>query len=508
MAAVDPAAHALAEGPVLPVTDADCRLLVQAVGDYAIFLLDTAGRVRSWNEGARRLKGYEADEIIGRSFQVFYPDDAIQRRFPQFELREAIRTGRFEDEGWRLRKDGSRFWASVVITALFDDDGTHRGFAKVTRDLSERRAHEEALRQSEERFRLMVDGVRDYAIFLLDRDGRIASWNLGAQLTKGYLAEEIIGQHFSVFYPQDKLDEDWPARELEFALRDGHFEDEGWRLRKDGSRFWASVVITALYDERGEHRGFAKITRDLTDRRRISALEEQERHLTQFLAVLGHELRNPIAPISNAVAILQLEDLPNQRLRSVRDILGRQVAHLCRLVDDLLDVGRIVSGKVHMEMQLVPLAQVVQDATEAIHPVMKAHGHAFDVAIPAEALYVHGDHARLVQVLSNLLHNAAKFTPDGGHVRLSLVRAGDRAELAVRDDGPGIAPATLPYVFKLFAQGMDAGINTHGGLGVGLSLVKQMVSRHGGEVSAFSTGEPGQGAEFVIHLPLVEPPPA
>src|SRR5688500_6304007 len=199
----------------------------------------------SWNVGAERIKGYSAAEIIGRHFSTFYTRDAVDSGWPEHELKAAVAEGRFEDEGWRVRKDGSRFWANVVITSLRDEHGKLLGFSKVTRDLSERRAHEEALRQSEERFRLMVDGVRDYAIFLLDRDGHIASWNLGAQLTNGYLAEEIIGQHFSVFYPQDKLDEDWPARELEFALRDGHFEDEGWRLRKDGSRFWASVVITA-----------------------------------------------------------------------------------------------------------------------------------------------------------------------------------------------------------------------------------------------------------------------
>ena len=507
MAATDPVQHAIADGPVIPVTDSDFRLLVQAVGDYAIFLLDTEGRIRSWNAGARRLKGYEADEIIGRSFETFYPEDAIHRRFPQHELREAVRTGRFEDEGWRLRKDGSRFWASVVITALFDEDGTHRGFAKVTRDLTDRRANEEALHQSEERFRLMVDSVRDYAIFLLDADGHVASWNLGAQLTKGYLAEEVIGQHFSVFYPEDKRAEGWPERELDAARRDGRFEDEGWRVRKDGTRFWASVVITALYDEAGQPKGFAKITRDLTDRRRISDLEEQERHLTQFLAVLGHELRNPMTPIANAVTIMQLEEPSNPRIRTARDILARQVGHLRRLVDDLLDVGRIASGKVHLEARAVELRSLLGEAAESIRPEMKARGHSFEVATTPEELWVMGDRTRLVQVLTNLLHNAAKFTPPGGHVWLSLARKGDRAELAVRDNGPGIPPDQLPRMFTLFAQA-DGPISTrtHGGLGIGLSLVKQMVALHHGEIRAASSGVPGEGAEFVVSLPLIDPP--
>ena len=507
MSAIDPIQHAVAKGPVTPVTDADFRLLVEAVTDYAIFLLDTEGRIRSWNEGARRLKGYEADEIIGRSFETFYPVDDIHRRFPQYELREAIRTGRFEDEGWRLRKDGSRFWASVVITALFDEDGTHRGFAKVTRDLTDRRRHEELLRQSEERFRLTVEGVRDYAIFMLDPDGRIVSWNLGAQINKGYTAEEIIGQHFSIFYPQDKLDEGWPEKELSEALRQGRFEDEDWRLRKDGTRFWANVVITPVYDAEGVHRGFAKVTRDLTDVRRITALEEQERHLTQFLALLGHELRNPMTPIANAVAIMQLEEPANPRIRMARDILARQVTHLRRLVDDLLDVGRIASGKVHIERKPLTLQQVVAEAAESIRPAMQEQGHRFEVDTGPEALWVDGDRTRLVQVLTNLLHNAAKFTPAGGEVWLSLARNGDRADITVRDTGRGITATQLPHMFKLFVQAEDdVSARIHGGLGIGLNLVKQMVALHGGDVRAASSGVPGEGAEFVVSLPLVDEP--
>src|SRR5688572_17345259 len=205
---------------VQPLSDADYRLIVESVNDYAIFMLDREGRILSWNGGAQRLKGYAADEVIGRSFEIFYPQDQIDAGWPRQELADALRFGRIEDEGWRLRKDGSRFWASVVITALVDAEGRHRGYAKVTRDLSARREHEEQLRRSEERFRLMVESVRDYAIFMLDPRGVIVSWNLGAQLMKGYTAEEIIGKHFSVFYPQDKLDEDWPRKELEHALRD------------------------------------------------------------------------------------------------------------------------------------------------------------------------------------------------------------------------------------------------------------------------------------------------
>jgi PAS domain S-box-containing protein len=493
--------------PVEPVTDADYRMMVDAVTDYAIFMLDPAGRIRSWNAGAQRLKGYTADEVIGRSFELFYPQQDIDAGRPQQELDETVRFGRIEDEGWRLRKDGSRFWASVVLTALFDKDGNHRGFAKVTRDLTARREQEEILRQSDEVFRLMVEGVRDYAIFMLDPDGRIVSWNLGAQINKGYTAEEIVGQHFSVFYPQEKIDQGWPATELELARRDGRFEDEGWRLRKDGSRFWASVVITALYDETGRHRGFAKVTRDLTAQRKMDVLEGESRQLTQFLAILGHELRNPLASISNAAAIMQMEEMTSPRLLIVRDVLSRQVAHFKRLVDDLLDVGRIASGKVHLERAPVGLQQVVAEALEAMAPALRERRHQLETHIADVPLWVLGDKVRLVQVLTNLLHNACKFTAEGGRVRVSLARQGNHAELSVGDNGRGIASHHLNDVFKLFAQVEHGDIPSHGGLGIGLNLVYQMVQRHGGEVSVFSTGIPGEGSEFIVRLPLMDAPP-
>jgi PAS domain S-box-containing protein len=382
-------------------------------------------------------------------------------------------------------------------------------FAAAGRDEAEQDDAIELLRLSEERFQLMVESVRDYAIFMLDAGGHVASWNRGAELTKGYRSAEIIGKHFSVFYPQDKVEARWPEHELEVALREGRFEDEGWRIRKDGSRFWANVVITAIHDPEGRHLGFVKVTRDLTASRRIHALEEQERRLTQFLALLGHELRNPMTPIANAVSIMQLEEPENPRLRAARDILARQVTHLRRLVDDLLDVGRIATGKVHLIKETVGLQQIIEDAAVAVRPTMADRGHAFVVNTTAEPLYVVGDPVRLVQVLTNLLNNAAKFTPPGGRIALSLGRAGDRAELGVRDNGPGIEPSALPGMFNLFVQGGSEGPGgTQAGLGIGLSLVQQLVHLHGGDVSAFSTGTAGEGAEFLVHLPLVDAPGA
>jgi PAS domain S-box-containing protein len=252
------------------------RLLVESVQDYAIFALDRAGHVLTWSAGAARLKGYARTEIIGRHFSVFYPPEDVAAGKPERELAEAAHTGRLEDEGWRVRKDGTRFWANVVITALYDELGALIGFAKVTRDLTEQHRETEALRESEARFRLLVETVRDYAIFMLDPTGHVATWNAGAERIKGYRADEIIGRHFSVFYPEERVAEGFPTYELEVAAREGRFEDEGWRIRKDGSRFWANVVITALRNASGELVGFAKVTRDLTERR---AAEEQARRL-------------------------------------------------------------------------------------------------------------------------------------------------------------------------------------------------------------------------------------
>jgi PAS domain S-box-containing protein len=255
------------------------RLLVASVQDYAIFALDPNGFILSWNAGAERFKGYTADEIIGKHFSIFYPPEKVAERFPDYELREAARTGRFEDEGWRVRKDGTRFWANVVITALRDQAGRLLGYAKVTRDLTQRRAAEEALRLSEERFRLLVQSVKDYAIFMLDPTGHVATWNDGARRIKGYTEEEIVGKHFSIFYPPEKQAEHFPEFELQMAAREGRFEDEGWRVRKDGSRFWANVVITALRNADGRLVGFGKVTRDLTERRagEQRAIEDAQR---------------------------------------------------------------------------------------------------------------------------------------------------------------------------------------------------------------------------------------
>jgi PAS domain S-box-containing protein len=483
------------------------RRLVHDVQDYAIFLLDRSGHIVSWNRGAERLKGYAAAEIIGRNFSVLYPPDAIERRWPERELKMAQESGRLEDEGWRVRKDGSRFWANVVITALHDESGALRGFSKITRDLTERRNQEETLRQSEQRFRVLVDGLRDYAIFMLDTDGRVTSWNSGAQRITGYTAEEIRGQHFSVFYPRAAIDRKLPEQELAMAREHGRFEDEGPRLRKDGTTFWANVVVSPFYDHEGVLMGYANVARDLTDRKRAESLEQAERRTSEFLAMLAHELRNPLAPINNALHLLALKPPADATEKWVREVLHRQTAQITRLIDDLLDVSRITRAAIPLDGRPLDVRAVVRAAVEGSMQWIQARGHALSIELPPnEALTVLADEVRLTQVLHKLLHNAARYTPEGGQLSIGARREASEVVICVKDNGVGMDAELLRSAFDLFKQGQPAVQRPQGGLGIGLTLVQRLVRLHGGTVEARSAGV-DRGSEFTVRLPVAHEQP-
>lgn len=475
--------------------------LVAGVEDHAIFLLDPSGIIKSWNAGARRIKGYEADEIIGKSFTTFYTQEALESGWPQEELRRAAATGRLQDEGWRLCKGGSKIWANVVITALRNPDGQLRGYLKITRDLTERKQAEEKLRQSEERLRLMIESVQDYAIYMLDPEGRVATWNQGAERIKGYKASEIIGEHFSTFISSEDVAAGKPAVELELAKRDGRVELEGWRVRQDRSAFWANVVLTALYDDAGVLRGFAKITRDMTEMQRVEELQLADRHKNEFLAMLAHELRNPLAPIRNGIEFLKLISAGQAEVHETTVMMERQVEHLVRLVDDLLDVSRIVTGKIHLERERIEVAHFVDRAIEEIQPYIDSRGHVLMLTRPAKSIVVEGDLIRLSQVISNLLSNAAKYTDQPSQIWLSIEPHDEGVEIRIRDSGVGMTQDELNRVFQLFEQADNSVGRARGGLGIGLTLVKRMVEMHGGSVTATSAG-PNQGTEVVVRLPL------
>jgi PAS domain S-box-containing protein len=360
-----------------------------------------------------------------------------------------------------------------------------------------------AIRTPEEHFRLLVESVLDYGIFMLDPQGNVATWNAGAERIKGWTADEIIGRHFSTFYPREAVESGWPQHELSVATREGRFEDEGWRVRKDGSRFWANVVITALFDEEGVLRGFGKVTRDLTQRKRVEELEASERRINEFLAMLGHELRNPLAPIRNAVAIIRHGQLDPAAAERAAGVIERQVGHLARLVDDLLDVSRITSGKIELRKETVDLVASVQAAIEAARPAIDRKKQAFELRHDGKPMPMAGDATRLTQIALNLINNASKYTPPGGHIRVILERIDSQASLRVVDDGIGIAPDLLPRMFDLFVQGERSIDRSEGGLGLGLTLVRRLVALHGGTVSATSQG-PGRGSEFEVRLPLAK----
>jgi len=507
----------------------DFALLVDSVRDYAMLLLSPTGEIQSWNAGARLITGYEPDEAIGKHFSMLYLHEDIAAGKPKRELEVALADGRVEDEGWRRRKDDSYFWTNTVITAIREKDGTLRGFSKVARDLTIRRKAEETLRQSEEVFRLLVASVKDYAIFLLDPEGHITTWNAGAQRIKGYTPEEIIGRHFSAFYPEeDKLDQK-PERELEIAKEYGSVEDEGWRLRKDGTRFWANVIITAVHDEHGKLRGFAKVTRDMTERKRAEEMQralfdqrearfhaEEERRRAEasyrvaqeanrakdeFLMTLSHELRTPMTAILGWSRLLPTMSPTDAGFRDAVSAISRSAQLQARLIDDVLDVSRIVSGKLRLELETVEIEKVIVGAIEAVQPSADARHISLLSAFAPNLATTIADSTRLQQVIWNLLSNAVKFTPKGGTILVEARRTSSHVQISVKDNGEGIDPQFLPHIFEPFRQAENPSTRLHGGLGLGLSIVRYLIEAHGGNVAADSPGR-GLGTTFTVTLPV------
>ncbi|HEP6429365.1 response regulator [Burkholderia cenocepacia] len=356
-------------------------------------------------------------------------------------------------------------------------------------------------RFAEFRFQTVVESITDYAVFMLDPYGNVATWNAGAARIKGYDAAEIVGHHFSLFYPTDAIAAGRPSQGLALAAAHGHFQDEGWRVRKDGTQFWASVTITPVYDATHELCGFIKITRDMTERKRLEELEASTQRLSVFIATLAHELRNHLAPLRNSVGVLQSLSDPPPALAQCRDAVHRQVGQLTRLVDDLLDVGRITAGKIELDARPVSVRDIVCRGVESIQPKLAARGQWIRVDLPADSVVLHGDDARLVQVLHNLLDNASKFSPHGGRIDVGARIEGPSVAISVVDRGVGIAPGALETIFDLFEQEDAPGRSPSGGFGLGLAICRSFVELHGGRIVAESDG-PGHGATFTVWLPI------
>ena len=356
----------------------------------------------------------------------------------------------------------------------------------------------------DEMFRLLVENVRDYAIFLLDPQGHVVTWNAGAEHIKGYAKSEIIGRHFSVFYPPEATARQWPDHELRVAREQGRFEDEGWRVRKDGTVFWANVVITPIYDDRHRLCAFAKITRDLTVRRKVDELQRSERQMNEFLAMLAHELRNPLSPIQSALDVAERKPDDPATTAWAHEIIQRQTQHLSRLVDDLVDVSRITRGKVSVRAEPVELKATIALVLESLRTTISERAHTVEVTAPDMPLFVNADPLRLAQVLSNIITNAIKYTPDGGRISIKVTAEDNFVSITVVDNGIGMAADLVPRVFDLFVQGERGLDRREGGLGVGLTIAKRLIEMQGGTLSAGSAGI-GLGSRFTLGFPLLQP---
>jgi len=487
------------------------RLLVEGVTDYAIYMLDPSGTVTSWNAGAERLKGYKAEEIVGQHFSRFCTKEDRQAGLPAQMLETAKREGSYQGEGWRIRKDGSRFWASIVVDAIRDAQGRLIGFGKVSRDISERRAAQEVLRSSERQFRLLVDGIRDYAIYMLDPSGVVSSWNVAAQRIKGYSADEIIGRHFSCFYTEDDRAAGAPVRALVTAASEGRFEAEGWRVRKDGTTFWASVVVDRIQDENGKLVGFAKITRDITERRDAQlALQEAQaqRMQAQKMEALGHLTGGVAHDFNNLLMIIGGQnhvlkrltgDLP--RCQRAAEAIEMAITRGAALTRQLLAFSR----RQTLKPSAIDLGAQIANFKAMLTGTMG--GMTVSTEVPAEIWPVLADPNELELALLNLVINARDAMPSGGAIVLGAENvtltgselpaklAGDFVAIMVADTGTGIAPDILPKIFDPFFTTKQV----NKGTGLGLSQVHGFAHQSNGTV-AIDT-RLGEGTRITLYLP-------
>jgi PAS domain S-box-containing protein len=493
--------------------DGRYRLLVEAVTDYAIYMLDPDGIVTSWNAGARRFKGYEASEIIGQHFSRFYSAEDRASGLPERALETSRRTGKFESEGWRVRKDGSQFWAFVVIDPIRSVAGEIIGYAKITRDLTERKKAEQILRRSEDQFRLLVQGVTDYAIYLLDPQGFVTNWNVGAQRIKGYAPHEIIGQHFSRFYTDEDQEAGEPRRSLDTAMRAGRAEKEGWRVRKDRTRFWAHVVIDVIRDDAGSILGFAKITRDITERRETQQKLEGAREAllqSQKMEAIGH-LTGGIAHDFNNLLMVVLGSLELVRKRMPND------DKLTTLVDNAIlgaQRGAILTKRMlafarrqELSLETVHVPELVRGMTDLLQRSL-GQTISIETRFPIVLKPILADSNQVEMALLNLAVNARDAMPEGGQIILAAretvveadepggLKAGRYVCISVSDTGEGMDQATLNRAMEPFFTTKGPGKGT----GLGLPMVHGLAQQSGGHFNLKS--RLGEGTTAELWLPV------
>ncbi|MHC8350767.1 hybrid sensor histidine kinase/response regulator [Pseudomonas sp. RT4P38] len=493
------------------IEDSRFRLLIDAVIDYAIYMIDPDGIITSWNSGAKRFKGYEEAEILGQHFSRFYTEEDRRAGLPQRALDTAIREGRFEGEGWRVRKDGTHFWCHVVIDPILDPSGRLLGFAKITRDLTDRKMAEETLKQSEQQFRLLVQSVTDYAIYMLTPEGRLANWNLGAQRIKGYLPEEVIGQHFSMFYTPEDREAGEPQRTLDIATREGRFENKAWRVRKDGTRFLAHVVVDPIWGDTGTLLGFAKITRDITEVTQAQQALEQTREAlfqAQKMQVIGqlsggiaHDFNNLLTVILGNLEIIRKRVGDDSRITRLVDNATQGAMRGVTLTQRMLAFAR----RQELKAEPVEIPALVQGVTGLLRSSL-GPSVVLETRFPPELEPVLADVNQLELAILNLVTNARDAMPQGGKIVISAqtdavpdtaqlsLAPGGYVCLSITDTGEGMDDATL-------GSAMDPFFTTKGvgkGTGLGLSMVHGFIEQLGGRFVLKSQKDKGTTAELWI----------
>jgi PAS domain S-box-containing protein len=492
------------------ISESRYRMLIDAVTDYAIYMLDPEGIITSWNPGASRLKGYDESEIIGKHFSRFYPEEDRKSRLPSRALEIAKHEGKFENEGWHVRKDGSKFWAYVVIDPIRDDAGKLVGFVKITRDLTERRKAETALHESQEQFRLLVQGVTDYAIYMLNPEGYVSSWNAGAQRIKGYAPDEIIGRHFSCFYTEEDRKAGWPQKAIERAARDGRYEREGWRVRKDGTKFFANVVIDAIYNPDGSLLGFAKITRDITERMNTARELEETREVllqAQKMEAIGHLTGGIAHDFNNLLMAVQGSiELMRRRLPGIDP-------KIAQLMDNALQATRrgtaltqrMLAFARRQELKLAPLdvGDIVRRMTNLLQSSL-GPSIRIETEFPPKLAKVNADSNQLELAILNLAINGRDAMPKGGtitigareHSELTGLKPGDYICVSVTDTGLGMDEDTLKRATEPFFTTKGVGKGT----GLGLPMVHGMAEQSGGKLVLKS--QLGYGTSAELFLPV------
>lgn len=488
--------------------------MLRSVVDHVIdgiITIDEKGRVQSYNRAAEKIFGYAAGEVIGRNVNLLMPEpyhsehDGYLSNYMRSGVAKIIGIGR---EVVGRRKDGTTFPMDLAVSEFFVE--SRRFFTGIVRDITERKRAEQELRDAEARIRSVVDHVVD-GIITIDEEGSVASFNPAAEKLFGYEATDVIGRNVRMLMPEpyhsehDSYLQNYLATGIAKIIGIGR---EVIGRKRNGSTFPMELAVSEFH--LGKQRFFTGIVRDITERKRLenelrqrlTELAQADQQKNQFLAMLAHELRNPLAPMRNAAHLLKLPGLDSQAQRQSREIIERQLEHLVRLVDDLLDISRIIRGTIELRRVPMEITAAITRAVETAQPVIDARGHELIVSVPPSPVWISGDVIRLSQVVANLLTNAAKYTDEASRIVLSVERESDAVVVGVRDEGMGISPETLPHVFDLFVQGDRSLARSQGGLGIGLTLVKRLVEMHDGTVSAASPG-PGLGSEFTVRLPLL-----